>query len=371
MRQQEASSSTGVDRQARARLEAQARNYSDVEKAFFNGRCQKADTCLIIAIDHLNGRSYEELSKAELLAFCDHYDHVHDFREYYDDWFWGYTPDALIGVIPPSPSLIRADIFDPANPHPALKALSLASAHLKGQRINPKSPIGSFLELPPATVEAFTKAFAPFLPQPSLPAEVVEIFPRTAPTSSPTIPPPETTDREPGMAAEGELILMQNGVSYRPLLVAAQRVQASRRTVHEWVKNKTKFAGRELKTVERSNSCFIADESIERMANRFVKWHKGKPAGPAGAVTIGATEDRSGYLSTIEAARVLGVSSRTPWVWANEDGKAPTGKQLDVVKCTTSKRYYIHERDVYEIKNQLPKTGLSRGRRPTKTLTPK
>jgi hypothetical protein len=163
--------------------------------------------------------------------------------------------------------------------------------------------------------------------------------------------------------------LFKDAHPYRPLPLAAQLGQAPRQTVRDWIKNKTEFQGRPLQTyyLEPLDRYFVSEESIQRMATRFVKWRDGKAAGPAGPVTIGKTKDHVGFLSTSESARILGVSARTAWLWASQAGKAPTDRPIDVIKCTTSDHFYIREKDVYDLKKSIPRSGLQRGRRPQGT----
>jgi hypothetical protein len=115
-----------------------------------------------------------------------------------------------------------------------------------------------------------------------------------------------------------------------------------------------------------SDTYFISEQSIQRLANRFINWPNKEPAG---AVTLGETKDKSGYLGMSEAATIAGVSKRTMWLWASH-GKAPKDKSLDVIKCTTSDYFYIRERDVHYLKKIIPRSGLQRGRRPQLVALP-
>jgi hypothetical protein len=56
------------------------------------------------------------------------------------------------------------------------------------------------------------------------------------------------------------------------------------------------------------------------------------------------------------------------WLWASHPGKAPTGKVLDVIKCTASDYFYIREKDAHDLKKLIPRSGLHRGRRPQTVL---
>lgn len=154
---------------------------------------------------------------------------------------------------------------------------------------------------------------------------------------------------------------IKDGVRYQPLTLAAQAAQAPRQTVLNWIKSGTKFEGKPLQSYYLSfvDRYFVAEESIQRMARRFIEWPSTKPVQ---GIYIGKGKDQSGFISTPEAARILEVSPRTVWLWASQ-GKAPTTQAIDVVRCTTSDRFYIREKHVYQLKKLLPKSGLRRGPR--------
>jgi hypothetical protein len=164
------------------------------------------------------------------------------------------------------------------------------------------------------------------------------------------------------MVEQDTKALIVDGITYFPLSTAAPRAQTHRTTLLNWVKNKTEFAGRPLQSYHFAplDSYFVSEESIERAAHRFVKWPSQEPAGP---VIIGKMEDQSGFLAMPDAARIIRVSPRTMWLWASQ-GKAPTEKPLDVIKCTASDYFYIRERDAHRLKTLIPRSGLHRGRRP-------
>lgn len=186
--------------------------------------------------------------------------------------------------------------------------------------------------------------------------------------TSANVAPRQAEAHGAAMVQQDEKIFVKDNVRYRPLPLAAQLAQAPRQTLLNWIKNKTEFAGRPLQTYYLApvDRFFVSEESIQRMANRFIKWPSQEPAGP---VTIGDTNDLSGFLGTSEAARMIRVSPRTMWLWASQ-GKAPSDKPLDIIKCTTSDRFYIRERDIRELKKLIPRGGLQRGRRPQPTPTP-
>jgi hypothetical protein len=166
-----------------------------------------------------------------------------------------------------------------------------------------------------------------------------------------------------GMPATEERVFFEpDGPAYRPLIAAAQLAQTPAQTLRDWVNQGIEFEGRPLDVhySARFRTHFLTEESIARLARRFTK---GGSDECAGDVTIGSTKDRSGYIGTTEAARILNVSSRTAWLWASQ-GAAPSEQPLDVIQCKTSGHFYISERDVYALKKLIPRTGLPRGRRP-------
>lgn len=162
-------------------------------------------------------------------------------------------------------------------------------------------------------------------------------------------------------------IITRGGVRYLPLPLAAWNAQASESSLRNWIDNRVKFAGRIIKThLSITKGVYVSEESVQRMSERFIKWPSREPAGQ---VTLGETDDQSGFLGTSDAARIVGVSSRTMWLWASQ-GKAPTAKCLDVIKCTTSDYFYIREKDVFELRAGVPRSGLQRGRRPFPVAKP-
>jgi len=187
------------------------------------------------------------------------------------------------------------------------------------------------------------------------------------PPSGPLAPPDISALNIRRLAAVGSTmiedkrIITKGDVRYLPLPLAAWIAHASESALRNWIDTRARFAGRVIQThVSQTNALYVSEESVKRVAERFVKWPSKEPAGP---IAIGETDDRSGFLGMSDAAGIVGVSSRTMWLWASQ-GKAPTDKPLDVIKCTTSDYFYIRERDAYELKALVPRSGLQRGRRP-------
>jgi hypothetical protein len=185
------------------------------------------------------------------------------------------------------------------------------------------------------------------------------------------IPPVAAPKAEPAMGTpmvENKKVFVHEGVPYQPLSEAASAAQTHRTTLLHWIKNKTIIGGRPLQSfyLAALDSYLVSEESIQRAASRFIKWPSKEPAGP---VSLGETADRSGFIGFPEALRILGISNRTMWLWATQ-GKAPTGKALDVIKCPISKHLYIREKEVFDLKKLIPRSGLQRGRRPQVTLHP-
>ena len=159
---------------------------------------------------------------------------------------------------------------------------------------------------------------------------------------------------------------ISGSIAYVPFAVAAAAAQTTEKSLRDWIKKKIKFDGRPILThrLRSTGKLYVSEESIARVANRFIKWPSREPAG---AVTIGEAENQSGFLPISEAAGILGISGRTMWLWTTQ-GKAPTDKPLDVIKCTTSEYFYVREKDVNALKALIPRSGLQRGRRPHATL---
>jgi hypothetical protein len=166
---------------------------------------------------------------------------------------------------------------------------------------------------------------------------------------------------------QDDRIITKEGIRYIPLPLAAWLANASEPTLSHWIEKGTKFRGRSIKTyTSQTQTLYVSEESLHRMTQRFVKWPSNEPAGP---VSIGETDHNNGFIGTADAARIIGVSSRTMWLWASQD-KAPTDKPLDVIKCTTSDHFYIREKDVLQLKALVPRSGLRRGRRIQPSMQP-
>jgi hypothetical protein len=172
--------------------------------------------------------------------------------------------------------------------------------------------------------------------------------------------------RDENITIKPDGTLLKDGIPYRAVAEAAPEAQAHRTTLLRWIKDDPELEGGPLESyyLAPARKHFISEKSIQRLANRFVKWdgEHGQPAGPAGHVTLGETKDKSGFLGMWEAADIVGVSKRTMWLWASH-GNAPIGKPLDVIKCPASNHFYVREKDVYDLKKLIPRSGLQRGRR--------
>jgi hypothetical protein len=177
----------------------------------------------------------------------------------------------------------------------------------------------------------------------------------------------ESSYQYPHSAAENSVardkrIITRDGVNYVPLFLAAWLAQASETTLRGWIDQRAKFDGKVVRTYTSPATLetYVSEESVGRMAARFVTWPSNKPAG---VVNIGETNDKSGYLGLPSAARAIGVSSRTMWLWATQ-GKSPIQKDLAVIRCTTSDHFYIRQSDVESLKLLHRPKGLKRGPKP-------
>lgn len=163
------------------------------------------------------------------------------------------------------------------------------------------------------------------------------------------------------LMAEDSRILHVGRDRYYPLPLAAWKAQASESALRHWIDTGIKFGGRPILThITSTNRLYLSEDSVNRISKRFVAWPSNQPVE---SVTLGETDDKSGYLGMSDAAKILGISSRTMWLWATEN-KAPRSKRLDVIQDTTSDYFYVRERDVLALKPLVPRSGLHRGRRP-------
>jgi hypothetical protein len=162
--------------------------------------------------------------------------------------------------------------------------------------------------------------------------------------------------------------LVKNGTRYYPANEAASSAQTTPSTLLRWIKTDTEIGGQPIESYYfvPLDRYFVSEQSIQRIATRFIKLPSEQPAG---SVIIGQTPDHSGYISLPDARAILGISNRTMYLWATET-TAPTDKPLDIIKDPISEHLYVREKDVYRLKPLIPKTGLSRGRRPQLALQP-
>jgi HSP20 family molecular chaperone IbpA len=168
------------------------------------------------------------------------------------------------------------------------------------------------------------------------------------------------------MAAGGGTIT-RSGVRYVPLSYAAWASQVPRSTLFDWIKKDAKFAGKPIKTYISpiTAEMYISEQSVHRMAERFIKWPSKHPAG---FITLGETDDLSGFLGLPDAAKLLGVASRTMWVWARQ-GSTSAGKALDVVKCTASDHFYVRHKEIAELAGLATNVAVGRGHRTRKSVS--
>lgn len=168
---------------------------------------------------------------------------------------------------------------------------------------------------------------------------------------------------------QDDRIIVKQGTRYLPVSLAADIAQVPRTTLIDWIKAEKKFAGRLLQTYNSPtvHKLFLSEESVQRLANRFVKWVKEKPAGPAGAVKIAKTfaraQDQMAYIGLAKAAKAIGADYHTLWLWATQGKEAPANTSLDVIQDSASEQFYIRLKEVAELMPLIPKSGLRRGRR--------
>jgi hypothetical protein len=151
-----------------------------------------------------------------------------------------------------------------------------------------------------------------------------------------------------------------HGIAYMPIPLAAWFAQVSESTVGRWVSDQVEFGGNTIQTYTSvSGELYISEESVRRMAERFIMWPS-KTA--AHEVILGECHDGGGYLALPACAELLGVSRATLFLWAKQ-GETPWGQQLTVVKCPISDHFYIRETDLDKLRSVI-QAGLKRGRKP-------
>jgi hypothetical protein len=174
--------------------------------------------------------------------------------------------------------------------------------------------------------------------------------------------PPQMAAQQQTIAIANDGTLLKGGHRYHSLYAAAPLAKTTPPTLLNWIKNDKLINGQRLESYyfAPSDTHFISENSIHAAANRFIKWPSGDKAGD---VTIGETDDRSGYIGLPAAREILGISNRTMYLWATQR-KAPHGQPLDIIKDPISEHLFIREREVYELKKLVPRRGLPLGRRP-------
>jgi hypothetical protein len=186
-------------------------------------------------------------------------------------------------------------------------------------------------------------------------------------SSTANMPPPKATV-DGRVMIEDDRILEKQGIRYFPIGLAAEVGQVPRTTLNSWISAKVKFQGRALETYDSptARKTFLTEDSVQRLAQRFVQLPSKKPAG---VVVLGETKEGDGYIGIATAARTLGVDHHTMWLWTTQ-GKTPTDEPLDVIKCAASDMVYIKEKDIVRLKNIVPRSGLRRGPRRRESAQP-
>jgi hypothetical protein len=159
---------------------------------------------------------------------------------------------------------------------------------------------------------------------------------------------PELIEDGTELVAKDKRIITLNGELYVPVMLAAWQGQTSPSTIRRWVENRVVIAGKAIRTyVSPGKELYLAAESVDRIAKRFVRWPSNTPAGRP---VVGLCDDRMGFLPLQEAADLLGTSKQTLWNWANK-GKAASGGLLEVIKCPISDQLYVRHRDIQPLQD--------------------
>lgn len=160
------------------------------------------------------------------------------------------------------------------------------------------------------------------------------------------------------MAEDDDRIITKQGTRYFPLGLAAEYTHVSRQTLNNWITAKAEIQGQPLNAYYSTSlgQWFLAEESVNRVPNRFVFWPSENPA-------YGAQIGEGHYLTISQTARILRVTPQTIHNWIKLE-TTPQDIQLRVIKCTASGMFYVNSQDVDELKKLVPRSGLRPGRRP-------
>lgn len=158
------------------------------------------------------------------------------------------------------------------------------------------------------------------------------------------------------------------GVRYVPLSKAVWQAYTDQSTLRSWMNKRIKFGRRTIQTYTSpiSGLLYISEESVQTVAQRFVKWPSNEPAGP---ITLGETDDQSGFIPLPDAARIVGVSRQAMWLWADQAHAPAMRRPLDVIKCPISDHLYVRQKDASELKKLLSQVSDAK-RRPGASLSP-
>jgi len=111
--------------------------------------------------------------------------------------------------------------------------------------------------------------------------------------------------------------------------------------------------------VSPGKELYLAAESVDRIAKRFVRWPSNAPAGRP---IIGLCDDRMGFLPLQQAADLVRISKQTMWNWSNK-GKGPSGASLSVIKCPISDQLYVRHHDLQPLEAEISDTDTAEPRR--------
>jgi hypothetical protein len=156
--------------------------------------------------------------------------------------------------------------------------------------------------------------------------------------------------------------IVADGVRYMPIQLAACVAQTSDATLRRWIEKAVSFDGKAIAShvSEVTRQLYVSEESVKRLENRFLKWPAKKPAG---AVTIGETADKTGYIPVPDVARLVGVSTVSVWGWANKGEVTTSHQHLDVIRCPISDQLYLRERDAFELAEARSDLKVKRARK--------
>jgi hypothetical protein len=161
-----------------------------------------------------------------------------------------------------------------------------------------------------------------------------------------------------------------NNEKFFPVEIAAIRAQVREITMAKWLRSAITFNGKPIRSMQTltHKRLHIAEESLLALETRFIKVPSGEAAG---RVSLGTTDNDTGYISIGHAAEHLPISRFKLNRWAADGCGGPNKEiKLDVIRDPISEHYYIAEKSLATLSASLNVTAASRDTAPTPQSNP-